>query len=51
MASSKFYGRIPPADLILSRYFAPVSTNGNGMYIKMVYFMVGVGEVINDFIN
>lgn len=43
--------QIPLADVILSRYFAPVSINGNGIYIKMEYFMFDVGEVINDFIN
>lgn len=51
IASSTVYGRIPLADVILSRYFAPVSINGNGIYIKMAYLMFDVGEVINDFIN
>lgn len=40
-----------PSDVILSRYFAPVSVNGNGIYIKMADLMFDVGEVINDFIN
>ncbi len=51
MVSSKVYGWIPLADVILSRYFAPVSINGNGIYIGIAYLMFDVCEVINDFIN
>lgn len=51
IASSKVYGQIPLTDVILSRYFAPVGINGNGIHIKMAYLMFDVGEVINDFIN
>lgn len=50
-ASSKVYGRTPPADVILSHYFAPVSINGNGIYIEMEFLMSDVGEVINAFIH
>lgn len=51
MASSKVYGRTPPADVILSHYFAPVSINGNGIYIEMAFLMSDVGEVINALIH
>lgn len=41
----------PLADVIWSRYFAPVSINGHGIYIEMAFLMFDGREVINDFIH
>jgi len=51
MASSEVYGWIPLADVILSRYFAPVSIKGIGIYIEMAYFVIDIVDMINGFFN